>query len=61
MNVDRLWAQAYAKGYYQGRAVGDGINPYEFEQPERAAWWEGYEFGVTDYCLHDAEEFQEEA
>lgn len=45
--------QAYALGYYYGRALGsydyqdfdhmDDIQVYEFKQ--------GYDSGVTDYCL----------
>jgi hypothetical protein len=61
MNVDRIWVCAFAKGYYCGRAIGDGINPFEFGRPERTAWWEGYDFGVSDHYRYDVDKLEEQA
>ncbi len=59
-NIDRVWSYAYAIGYYHGRSKGEGVNPYDFESPERAAWWEGYDCGVGDYCRYDLNQIEEE-
>ena len=49
---------AFALGYYHGRAVGVEENPYSGEtQPhEHAAYTDGYERGVGDYCDEHGEE-----
>ena len=40
---------AYAKGYWDGRANGEGFYPTENED-EKILYGLGYERGVGDYC-----------
>lgn len=42
--------EAYAIGYYDGRAKGYELNPYDQEMPERYWYNLGYEAGVSEYC-----------
>jgi hypothetical protein len=49
LNYDHL--NAYALGYYDGRAKGsDEFNPYAGDDPLRHLYNAGYERGVADYC-----------
>ncbi len=48
-NFDYNLAQAYALGYYHGRAVGTENDPYVSDDL-RFLYSEGYQRGVTDYC-----------
>ena len=45
---------AYALGYFDGRAHGTEANPYDGADARRAAYDEGYQRGVADYCDLDA-------
>jgi len=53
MNYTHL--DAYALGYYHGRADGVDVNPYDHAQQERQLYNDGYEHGVGDYCRIDEE------
>ena len=47
----KLW---FSRGYYDGRAKGwEDINYDELTDYEKEAYGQGYDSGVTDYCLLD--------
>ena len=47
-------AYTYARGYFDGRTYGYEASLQEwFNEEERAAYLEGYDKGVTDYCEYD--------
>ena len=47
-------AYTYARGYYDGRTHGYEASLQKwFNEEERAAYLEGYDKGVTDYCEYD--------
>ena len=47
-------AYTYARGYYDGRTHGYEASLQEwFNEEERAAYLEGYDRGVSDYCEFD--------
>ncbi len=56
MNMNRK--QAYALGYYFGRAEGSyGLIDFDdWEDTISHEFKLGYDSGVTDYCLNDIEE-----
>lgn len=43
---------AFARGYFDARSEGVEANPYDAEtHPDRrAAYRDGYDWGITDYC-----------
>ena len=45
--------EAYALGYYDGRATGMEQNPFEPEDESRHWYRIGYDAGVSDYCALD--------
>lgn len=51
--------QAYALGYYYGRAEGSYnlLDLDQFNDIEKHEFKNGYDCGVADYCLIDCEEF----
>lgn len=50
--MDLNFAQAYAKGYYDGRTQGVELNPFNSvrEREEFHGYRWGYDKGVADYC-----------
>ena len=52
--MNYLLMNAYALGYYDGRAIGVEDNPFDSDE-ERFAYSEGYQRGVSDYCDLDEE------
>ena len=48
---------SYALGYYYGRALGSygSVDFDEFTDKEHYEFKQGYDRGVTDYCLIDVE------
>ena len=46
--MNYLLMNAYALGYYDGRAIGVEANPFDSDE-ERFAYSEGYQRGVSDY------------
>lgn len=50
--------EAYALGYYYGRVEGSYglLDLDDFTDQERHEFKLGYESGVSDYCLCDAED-----
>ena len=50
---------AYAKGYWDGRAYGEGFYPTENEN-EKILYSLGYERGVGDYCREIDSEVNDE-
>ena len=46
--------EAYAIGYYHGRACGIEVNNYD-DSSLRVLYTLGYERGVADYCEYDAD------
>jgi predicted Zn-dependent protease with MMP-like domain len=53
MDYDFDALNAYALGYYEGRAFGVDSNNYDGNDPNRALYKWGYERGVSDYCALD--------
>lgn len=51
--------EIYALGYYHGRALGSYgyLDLDQFTDQERYEFKQGYDRGVSDYCLIDVEEF----
>ena len=47
--------EAYALGYYEGRAIGTDSNVFE-EDDLRLMYRRGYDAGVADYCRYDMDE-----
>ena len=64
MSKDRTEHYAFARGYYDARAEGLDLNPWtDCAEPspeidrQRAAYSDGYEWGISDYCAeHHPEE-----
>ena len=46
-------AQAYAKGYWDGRSIGVEKIPERFTDAQRHYYKLGYQKGVSDFCLFD--------
>lgn len=55
--INRDWAYWFAIGYYDGRAFGDVQDTPDLpiDDALKAAYKEGYDAGVTDYCTYDEE------
>jgi len=50
---------AFARGYYDARALGVSSNPFDGESRpmQHTLYEQGYEWGITDYCIeHHPEE-----
>ncbi len=54
--VDEHQLQAYALGYYHGRATGTERNPFDGMDARRGYYTLGYDKGVADYCSENVEE-----
>lgn len=58
MSKDKAEHYAFARGYYDARALGNEQNPYTDEQGDlRQLYRDGYDWGIRDYCNeHHADE-----
>ena len=55
LNKQEALREAYAVGYYEGRAVGTESNPFEADDL-RLSYRHGYDAGVADYCRHHVDD-----
>ena len=57
MTEKRYW---YARGYFDGRGDGEQARPEYLSEEDKQAYISGYNRGVTDFCIIDLKEGEEE-
>ena len=55
IKITRPMLEAYALGYFEGRAYGNVQSPRFEHEPSNLFFKQGYDAGVSDFCSFDME------
>ena len=56
--ITRPMLEAYALGYFEGRAYGNVQSPRFEHEPSNLFYKQGYDAGVSDFCIYDMENLE---
>jgi hypothetical protein len=58
LEITRPMLEAYALGYFEGRAYGNVQSPRFEHEPSNLFFRQGYDAGVSDFCTFDMENLE---